>query len=158
MTLAKIRQRPLRLGGSSKSDVRTQFGALCWRIHKAEVQVALVTSRRTRRWVIPKGWPMDGSTPAQAAAREAYEEAGLEGRLWDVCVGIYSYAKTLEGRDELPCVVAVFPLKVKKEARTWPERHERKRKWVSIKKAAGLVDAPELSAILMDFDPKVLPR
>ena len=158
MSLAKIRQRPLRLGKSGKSDVRTQFGALCWRLHKDDLQVALVTSRRTRRWVIPKGWPMDGTTPAQSAAREAYEEAGLEGRLSDTCVGIYSYSKAMEGDEDLPCVVAVFPMKVKKELQSWPERGERKRKWFSLKKAAGMVDAPELRSILRDFDPQTLPR
>lgn len=158
MSLAKIRQRPMRLGSSGKSDVRTQFGAICWRRHKDEVQVALVTSRRTRRWVIPKGWPMDGTTPAESAAYEAYEEAGLEGAASDVCLGIYSYAKIMDGADDLPCVVAVFPGKVKKVLRSWPERRERKRKWVTPRKAAAMVDAPELSRLLREFDPRALPR
>ena len=158
MSLAKSKPRPLRLGGSGKADVRTQFGALCWRVHKDEVQTALITSRRTRRWVIPKGWPVDGATPAEAAAREAFEEAGLEGRLSNVCLGIYSYSKMMDDDAELPCVVAVFPLKVKKIHRTWPEDGERRRKWFSLKKAASLVDAPDLKHLLREFDPRLLPR
>ncbi|NNF70832.1 MAG: NUDIX hydrolase, partial [Rhodobacteraceae bacterium] len=120
--------------------------------------VALVTSRRTRRWVLPKGWPMDGATPSEAAAREAYEEAGLEGRTVDVCLGIYSYTKALEDEGDVPCVVAIFPLKVKRVLRDWPEAKQRKRKWFSTKKAATLVDMPELKRILREFDPFLLPR
>lgn len=158
MSIAKIKQKPVKLGNNQKRDVRTQFGALCWRIHNDEVQVALVTSRRTRRWVLPKGWPMDGATPSEAAAREAYEEAGLEGRTVDVCLGIYSYTKALEDDGDVPCVVAIFPLKVKRVLRDWPEAKQRKRKWFSTKKAATLVDMPELKRILREFDPFLLPR
>ena len=158
MSLAKIRQRPMRLGSKDKSDVRTQFGAICWRRHKDDVQIALITSRRTRRWVIPKGWPVDGATPAEAAAREAYEEAGIEGPVSDVCLGIYSYSKIFEDTESLPCVVAVFPVKVKKVLRDWPERRERKRKWVTPRKAAAMVDDPELRRLLREFDPRTLPR
>lgn len=157
MSIARIKQRPLNLGGKEKHDVRTQFSALCWRIHKDEVQVALVTSRGTGRWVLPKGWPMDGVTPSEAAAQEAYEEAGLEGKIIDYCLGIYSYTKAVKD-DDLPCVVAIFPLKVKRILRDWPEAKERKRKWFSTKKAASLVDSPELKRILREFDPQQLPR
>ena len=59
-------------------DARTQYGALCWRMHRGKVEVLLITSRDTGRWVIPKGWPIDGLAPAQTAAREAWEEAGVE--------------------------------------------------------------------------------
>ncbi len=158
MSVTRVRQTPLRLGANSKVDVRTQFGALCWRVQKDQLQIALVTSRRTKRWVIPKGWPVDGATPSEAAAREAWEEAGLEGRVDDVCLGIYSYQKVLGSDGELPCVVAVFPMKVKKRHRTWPEAEERRRKWVTAKKAVTLIDSPELRRIIKDFDPRQLPR
>lgn len=158
MSIAKIKQRPIKLTRDQKRDVRTQFGALCWRVHKDEVQVALVTSRRSRRWVLPKGWPLPGATPSEAAAREAYEEAGIEGKTIDVCLGIYSYTKVIEGGPELPCVVAIFPLKVKRVLAKWPEAKDRKRKWFSTKKAATLVDSPELKRILREFDPALLPR
>ena len=69
-----IKQLPISLRGAAKSDVRTQFAALCYRIKRGKVQVLLVTSRRTKRWIVPKGWPMEGRTPADSAAQEAWEE------------------------------------------------------------------------------------
>lgn len=156
MSIAKTKQRPLRLADAGKRDVRTQFGALCWRKHKDKVQVLLVTSRRTKRWILPKGWPMDGATPVQAAEREAWEEAGVKGKSKPVCLGIYSYYKGIDKKTLLPCVVAVFPVKVRTIANDWPERKERKRRWVSLKKASKLVSEPELAALLLHLDPERL--
>ena len=154
MSLAKSKPRPLRLGGSGKADVRTQFGALCWRVHKDEVQTALITSRRTRRWVIPKGWPVDGATPVEAARREAWEEAGVTGEADPTCIGLYSYVKDLPKNEMLPCVVAIFPIKVRNKKGNWPEMHQRRRKWMTLKQAAKATDIKELSAILKSFDPR----
>ena len=153
MTIAKSKKMTIDLTDATKRDVRTQFGALCWRKRGDEVQVLLVTSRRTRRWILPKGWPMHGEAPADAARTEAWEEAGATGKVGDFCVGIYSYAKEVEDTT-LPVVVAVFPLKVKDTAGDWPEKTERRRKWFSQKKAASLVDEPELKALIRNFDPQ----
>lgn len=155
MELPRIKQRPVRLT-DGKRGVRTQFAALCWRLHKDDVQILLVTSRRQRRWIIPKGWPVDDSTPVEAAQEEAWEEGGVIGKARPTCLGIYSYTKVIRGEDDLPCIVAVFPVKVKKVRREWPEMDERRRKWVSRRKAAKMVNEPELSAIIAAFDPKQL--
>ena len=154
MNISKLKQQPMLLSSYGKREVRTQFGALCWRERKDEVQVLLVSSRRSGRWILPKGWPMHGQTPADAAATEAWEEGGVRGKVSPVCLGIYSYHK-IQGSAALPCVVAVFPLKVTREAAKWPESHERKRRWVSRKKAATLVDEPELQRLIKDFDPGI---
>ncbi|NCO22616.1 MAG: NUDIX hydrolase [Rhodobacterales bacterium] len=143
------------IANDRKRDVRTQFGALCWRRQGSIVQVLLITTRRTKRWVIPKGWPMGGETPAAAAAIEAFEEAGVEGIGSDTCLGIFSYTKEMEG-DDLPCVVAVFPLRVTRKFKEWPEENERKRQWFSRKKAAAKVLEPELKRLIANFDPKTL--
>lgn len=153
MDLSAPVSRPIHLSPAGKRDVRTQFGALCWRVLDGKVQILLVTTRRTRRWVVPKGWPMDGETPASAAETEAFEEAGVEGRALDRCLGIFTYTKEMEG-DDLPCVVAVFPLKVKKILSDWPEKSVRSRRWERPRKAARLVQEPELARILATFDPK----
>ncbi len=153
MSIAKTKQQPLRLADAGKRDVRTQFGALCWRRHKDETQVVLVTSRRSKRWILPKGWPVDGATPSEAAVTEAWEEAGVVGKVKSVCLGIYSYSKEMDDGAFLPCVVAIFPVKVTSLADDWPEHSERKRKWFSNKKAATLVDDPELAMLLKNFDP-----
>lgn len=151
--MGKFKQRPLRLADAGKRDVRTQFGALCWRMHGDGVQILLVTSKRKRRWILPKGWPMDGETPAGAAETEAWEEAGVNGKVSPIVLGMYSYRKELPSDPDVPCVVAIFPLKVKRVADNWPEKSKRRRKWMSPKKAASLVDEPELASILRSFDP-----
>ncbi|WP_092694099.1 NUDIX hydrolase [Tranquillimonas rosea] len=147
-------QQPLRVPSARKRDMRTQFGAICWRMKKGKLQVLLVTTRTTRRWTPPKGWPIDGLTPAGSAAREAYEEAGVSGSISETCLGIYSYTKELAG-DDLPCVVALFPLKVERKMSMWPEKPERRRRWMSPKKAASRVREPELARLLRNFDPGV---
>ena len=157
-TVVKTKHKPLRLDVSHKHDVRTQFGALCYRVHDDRVQVLLVTSRGTGRWIIPKGWPVDGETPAGAAATEAFEEAGVEGKPSDICLGIYSYTKNLPKGDNLPIVVAVFPFKVKRVLKDFPEAGQRKRKWFSLKKAAAVISEPELGPLIRNFDVKHLKR
>ncbi len=156
--LMKFKQPPLKLEAFSKRNVRTQFAALCYRVHKDEVQILLVTSRSSKRWILPKGWPMVGETPAQAATTEAYEEAGVQGKASNICVGLYSYTKYISKEENLPCAVSVFPVHVKKLLSDFPEAKERKRKWFSLKKASKLVREPELRKILAHFDPALLQR
>lgn len=154
LTIAKGKQRPIRLSLSDKRSVRTQFGALPYRIRDGKVQILLITSRGTGRWILPKGWPMDGETPAGAAATEAYEEAGVQGKLSHEVLGFYAYTK-VHGKEHLPCVVAIFPLHVKKQLKSYPEKHQRRRKWVSQKKAAQMVWEPELRRIIKGFSPNI---
>ncbi len=155
MTIARIRQRPLRLGRAAKHDVRTQFGALPWRMGEGGLEVLLVTGRKSRRWGIPKGWPVNGATPSESAAREAWEEAGARGVIAELATGLYSYVKrTGKKGARLPCVVSVFPLLVTETAEKWPECRQRKRRWMPIAIAAAQVENPELARILHDFDPE----
>lgn len=151
----KAKARPLRIASTQKRDVRTQFGALCYRVRGDKVQVLLVTSRGTNRWIVPKGWPVADATPASAAAQEAWEEAGVEGRVMGNCLGIYSYTKSDEN-DGLPCVVAVFPIQVKRLRDDYPEADQRSRKWFSLKKASNFLTEPELRQLVADFDPRAL--
>lgn len=148
-----LQHQEIDLGDGEKTDLRTQFAALCYRIKNDKLRVCLVTSRRSRRWIVPKGWPMDGQTPFDAAATEAFEEAGVRGKVQMRPVGVFSYYK-VRTEDELPCLAVVYPLKVKKVLKDWPEKKERERKWLSRKKAAALVDDPELSTIILNFDPE----
>jgi 8-oxo-dGTP pyrophosphatase MutT (NUDIX family) len=147
-----LQQQEIILGDAAKTDLRTQFAALCYRIKNEKVQFCLVTSRRSGRWIVPKGWPMNGQTPMDAAATEAFEEAGVRGKIEPRPIGVFSYYK-VHSKNELPCIAVVYPLKVKKVLRTWPERKERNRKWLSRKKAAALVDNAELSQIILRFQP-----
>lgn len=143
----------VRLRDAGKRDIRTQFGAVCWRRRKRKVELLLITSRRTRRWLIPKGWPMDGMTPAETAAQEALEEAGVIGRPDPRCLGIYLYEKDLGVGRSIPCAVALYPLQIHEQLAAWPEQEERVRRWRNPKEAAKLVLEPDLAQILRDFTP-----
>ena len=159
MARSLVTQSPLRLGAVRKSETRTQFGALCFRRSKgkkAAHEILLVSSRDTGRWIIPKGWPVHDETPAGAAALEAWEEAGVRGRVHDTCVGHFSYQKFIDEELSLPVIVGVFPIEVQRIDKTYPEASERKRKWLSPKKAARRVMEPELRQILSSFDPSQL--
>lgn len=149
-----IKQLPISVDAGRKNDVRTQFAALCYRIKDGKVQILMVTTRRTGRWIIPKGWPMTGETPGDAAATEAWEEAGVKGKVATSPIGLFSYQKFYDSTPDLPCVVVVYPLHVSTVSKSYPEASERKRKWVSRKRAAKMVREVELARILKDFDPR----
>jgi 8-oxo-dGTP pyrophosphatase MutT (NUDIX family) len=152
--MKSLQAREIELGDGGKTDLRTQFAALCYRIKADKVQFCIVTSRRSGRWIVPKGWPMNGETPMDAAATEAFEEAGVRGKISPRPVGVFSYYK-VRSENELPCMAVVYPLKVKKVLKRWPEDKERTRKWVSRKKAAAMVDNPELGNIILGFQPEL---
>lgn len=136
-------------------EVHGQCAALCWRIDRGRPRILLTTTRGTGRWILPKGWPIDGLSPAETAAREAWEEAGVQGRSRDLCLGLFSYCKAT-GSGDMLCVAVVYPVKVKTLSRRFPEKGQRQRKWFSPKKAASRVQEPELARILREFDPGVL--
>ena len=126
---------------------RAQVAALPVRHADGGVEVLLITSRETHRWVIPKGWPMRDRKDCQAAAREAYEEAGIAGRVHKRPLGAYTYQKRLVGRVE-PCRVMVYLLEVAEERVAWPEREQRTRRWFKPDEAADNVDEPRLAAMI----------
>ncbi len=135
---------------------RQQICALCWRRKAGAVQVLLITSRETGRWVLPKGWPIKGMIDARSAAQEAWEEAGVTG-ITGAIVGRYGYFKVV-GRDtprerHIPCAVDVYELQVRDLAKRYPEVKQRRRKWFSPQDAAKLVDEAELRDILHTFTP-----
>ena len=144
-------QLPLSLGETGKRDVRTQFAALCYRRVQSKTKILLITSRDTGRWVLPKGWPMNERTPSETAMTEAWEEAGIRGTADPGCEGIYYYDKELDTGVMLPVIVAVFAVKTDSISDKFAESSERSRKWVSAKKAARLVDEPDLALMLRQF-------
>ncbi len=129
-----------------------QVGALCWRRGAGGgLKVLLISSRDTKRWVIPKGWPMRRRTEAEAAAREAFEEAGVKGEIAKKSVGVFSYDKGLGQGRSIQIVVRVFPLKVGELLRQYPETGQRRVKWFAAGRAARKVREPELSALIRAF-------
>lgn len=156
MTLQGTRQLPITVHAGSKTDVRTQFAALCWRLRGGAPQVLLITTRRSGRWIIPKGWPESGMTPGEGALKEAWEEAGVKGKVHDRVLGLFSYVKRLGTGEMISCVAMVYPVKVKKICQSFPEAGTRRRRWVSLRRAASMVREPELAQILKTFDPRHL--
>lgn len=135
---------------SVESETR-QVAALPYRIGEDGLQIMMITSRETRRWVIPKGGRMRGKTDPQAAAIEAMEEAGVQGRIGETSLGAFRYAKRLKSGDSRACVVAVYPLRVLIQLGGWPEAHQRERRWMTPDEAAAAVDEPDLARLISAF-------
>ena len=126
-----------------------QTGALPWRWGRNKrLEVLLVTGRRSRRWMIPKGWPMAGKTLAEAAAQEAFEEAGVKGKIDPEPIGSFSHTKQSLPTGTLEVNILVHSLCVERELSKWPEAGQRRRKWFSIEDAAEKVDSDELRLIM----------
>lgn len=131
---------------------RRQVAALPWRRGSdGRVEVLLITSRETRRWVTPKGGRMSGKTDGQAAAQEAWEEAGVRGPAEEKPLGAFRYLKRLKGGGSRWCVVSLHAMAVETVEDHWPEDHQRERRWVSPQEAARMVDEPDLAVLLAAF-------
>lgn len=129
-----------------------QYAALPWRWQDGALQILLITSS-SGRWIIPKGWPMDGKTPPEAAAEEAWEEAGVRGEVSPKSVGVFHFDKLRKSGKTRRLEAQVFPLAVVEEAASWPEADRRQRRWLDQAEAAAAVPHAELSALLADFRP-----
>jgi 8-oxo-dGTP pyrophosphatase MutT (NUDIX family) len=137
------------MGSSTPIAKRVQYAALPYRSRgRSRTEVMLVTSRGARRWIIPKGWPQKGRAPHRSAAREAFEEAGVVGVVDRSPLGSFAYRKRLKSGGVVVCEVKVYPLKVSRQSKRWPERRERKIRWLSAKKAAETVREPKLRRII----------
>jgi 8-oxo-dGTP pyrophosphatase MutT (NUDIX family) len=145
--MSKRRQRT-----SSASRQYIQYAALPYRARgRAELEIMLVTSRTTRRWIIPKGWPESGIPPHQVAAREALEEAGVVGRVSKRPIGSFPYEKVLKRGATARCRVQVFALRVTRQKKRWPEKRARQIEWCAPAEAARFVREPQLRRIIRKF-------
>lgn len=129
-------------------ELKQQIAAMPLRWKGDSVQVLMVTTRDTGRWIVPKGWTMKDMKPWAAAAAEAMEEAGVSGHVGKDVFGTFTYDKRLDDGGVIPCLVHVYPMIVKDEHKRWKEKSERKRAWFDVTKAAKLVDEPELADLL----------
>ncbi|MDN2565973.1 NUDIX hydrolase [Aquibium sp. A9E412] len=148
----QLAERVRRLFGANPA--RIQVAALPWRPAGGGVEVLLVTSRGTGRWVLPKGWPEGDEALHAAALREAAEEAGVDGRISRDPCGSYFYGKTAASGLTRRCEVAVFPLAVAHEADSWPEKAVRERVWLAPAEAARRVAEPDLGELIAGFSPE----
>jgi 8-oxo-dGTP pyrophosphatase MutT (NUDIX family) len=129
----------------------TQFAALPYRLSGEGVEILLITTRRSKRWIVPKGWPIEGLEPAASAAQEALEEAGLSGEIDRDSIGFFTYLKELRHGISVPCQVLVFPLRVTRQRKTWAEKYTREFRWVTLAEAARMVDEAGLRRLILKF-------
>jgi 8-oxo-dGTP pyrophosphatase MutT (NUDIX family) len=130
------------------AEPKVQIGAIPYRRRPdGAVEIMLVTTRETQRWIVPKGWPIRGLKGHEAAAREAMEEAGLLGEIAKKPVGRYTYWKR-RTRDFVLCKVRLYLLAVAEQLPTWPEQDQRRSQWFTQADAADLVDEPALGTII----------
>jgi len=126
-----------------------KVGVLPWRKMSGGIEILLITTRDTRRWVVPKGSVESGLTAQQSAEREAFEEAGILGAVAPVPIGSFRHDRVPPelGSEE----IALFPMLVRAECAIWPEHGQRDLAWLPSDEAAERVDSAELGALIRDF-------
>ncbi|CUX06554.1 NUDIX hydrolase [Agrobacterium rhizogenes] len=142
-------------------EIRTQYAAICYRRtddSSGPIEVLLITSRGTGRWVIPKGWPMAKKKPHEVASQEAWEEAGVRGRVRKKAWGHYTYVKRLGDGEFIPAMVQVHLLDVQRMEDDFPERHQRDLQWFSPRLAASAVGEPELRGLFARLEEREIQR
>jgi 8-oxo-dGTP pyrophosphatase MutT (NUDIX family) len=141
---------------AATNPILHQAGVIAYRILDGKVQVLLMTSRDTGRWIIPRGNINGRSTPPEAAEKEAYEEAGVRGTITSsIPLGFYTYVKQLGSGEAREAAVEVYLLRIREQLKKWPEKGERKLSWVSTKEAVDLVEEPGVIPLLrrlMEFE------
>lgn len=136
---------------AKKGESIRQVAAIPFRLNaRGDVEVMLVTSRTTRRFIVPKGWPMKGKSGRKAATIEAREEAGVLGKTLKEPAGTYSYWKRLANRFVRVDVI-VYLLEVTEELADWQEAKRRQRAWLPAADAATLIDEPDLSTLVANL-------
>lgn len=141
------------MGRNGDSRIPVQAGALPWRpaLEGDGVEILLLTARRSQRWLIPKGWPMLGKSLAEAAAQEAFEEAGIRGTIDPNPIGSFRHIKQHPILGEIEVEIHVHPLAVEEELHDWPERRVRTRSWFRLEEAGEQVASVELSQLIVLF-------
>ena len=131
--------------------MNVQYAALPWRRRDGVLEILLITTRSTRRWIVPKGWPQDSLSPSECAAREALEEAGVVGEIAAKPLGVFHYHKRLRNGALLPVHIKVFAMEVVQQRRTWLEKSHRETAWCPLDEALVRVGEPGLRKLIARF-------
>ena len=127
-----------------------QSGVIPYRKNESGIEVLLITSRKKKRWIIPKGFIEFNLTAFESAKKEAYEEAGIIGANETIELGFFENKKSIG-----ICHTKIFALEVIKELENFPEKEERKRKWFNLKEASETVTIPEISKMILSLNSKL---
>lgn len=128
-----------------------------WRLASdGGLEFLLVTSRTSKHWLLPKGWPIPGKSGVESALQEAFEEAGIHAKGQDTPIGRYAFIKVLHDLTELPCTMAVYAVGNIREVDEWPEKGQRERMWFSQADAVAIAFDFNLSLFLasVEYDRK----
>lgn len=148
--ITKIGAYALDAGGMNELK---QVAVLPWRIQRhGEPKILLITSREQERWILPTGWPEEGSPPLATASREAFAKAGLIGDMSPVPVTTYRYVKSVDDGSKASCRVAVFGMKVRGTLIQWREKGKRQRQWFSPQAAADRIGDLPVAEFLRTLD------
>jgi len=128
----------------------SQSGVIPFWFQNNEIQIMLITSRSGKRWIVPKGIIESDLTSLESAKKEAYEEAGVVGKVYQNPIGKYQYNKWGG-----TCTVEVFLLEVENVLQEWPESQFRQRTWLSVEEATRRIDEKALRKIIQRL-PKLL--
>ncbi len=136
------------MAGSADSATRIQYGILPWRKGPQGLEVLLITTRNTRRWLVPKGWPSKSRSPQEGAVREAFEEAGVLGKVGVEPIGSFRYRKRRKSGEVLHCKVVLFAMETTEQKPTWPEKELRECVWCAVPDAAARVSFKSLGKLI----------
>lgn len=140
--------------GAGAETVEPQFGAIPYRPVDGHVAFLLITSRRSGRWIFPKGTMSEGLSGWEQAAHEAKEEAGVVGTVVPDCVGSYRDWKTRNLR-RFPIEVFMYPLRVEQQLDEWREADQRYRHWAIFPEARRLLTNSGLVEMIAKIEQKV---
>ena len=140
------------------SSFSKQIGALPFILDEDGPKFLLITSRRSKRWILPKGWPKEGVDDHELAKLEAFEEAGIGGKIGIEALGHFTETRNNSDQEEsYQLRIWVFPFLVTYHYIDWPEKGQRKHTWLSSSQAANLIENKELAEIISIFDPTHFP-
>jgi 8-oxo-dGTP pyrophosphatase MutT (NUDIX family) len=128
-----------------------QYAALPWRVTRGTLEILLITTLSTKRWIVPKGWPLKNLSPPDCAAHEALEEAGVEGEIAAKPIGSFDYTKQRKNGEGTRVRVQVYAMQVAHQRRSWAEKRARETHWYSVEEALARVSEPGLRRVIASF-------
>ena len=128
-----------------------QVAAIPFKYEPDSLKVLLLTTRKTGKWIVPKGWPIEGLNFSQSAEQEALEEAGVKGLISKHPIGDFIYHKKIAPRRKVPCTVLTYGLHVTDQMSEWIEKGQREILWCSLLGAAKKVKNTGLRDIFQNI-------
>lgn len=139
------------MSGVASQSPNIQYAALPWRVTRGTLEILLITTLSTKRWIVPKGWPLKNLSPPDCAAHEALEEAGVVGEIAANPIGAFDYTKQRKNGERTLVRVQVFAMQVAHQRCSWAEKRARETHWCSVDEALTRVSEPGLRRVIASF-------